>query len=82
MNSVFVVISETMPINGTYPASHIDSFWSTEGWAWGRLNELAVGDGVELEFDATTYYVDVDPEKYEYTEYRIEEHTIQTEKVA
>lgn len=78
MSSVFVIISETMPVNGTYPASSNESFWSSEADAWMRLAGIAYADGVELEGGETVYYSMHDPEKFEYIEYRIEEHVIQT----
>jgi len=80
MASVFVIISETMPVNGTYPASGIESVWSTEDVAWVRLSEICMSlNSSILSMDDTIFYDEsFDPEKYEYIEYRIEEHTIQS----
>lgn len=81
MSSVFVIISETMPVNGTYPASGVEKIYATEQDAWEYLAGLSFGlgteDGEPLDPFDTAFYATVDPEKYEYTEYRIEEHTIQ-----
>lgn len=76
VSKVFVVISETMPVNGTYPASGNDSFWVDEYGAWTRLAAIAYADGMELEGGETVYYSTRDPEKFEYIEYRIEEHEV------
>lgn len=80
MKNVFVIISETMPVNGTYPASSNDSFWASEELAWQRLSEMAYQlEGQVLSPNDTVFYDEsFDPEKYEYIEYRIEEHTVQT----
>lgn len=80
MKSVFVIISETMPVNGTYPASSNDSFWASEEYAWHRLAEIAYQlDGTFLQYDETVFYTEsFDAEKYDYIEYRIEEHVIKT----
>lgn len=86
MSSVFVIISETMPVNGTYPASGIESVWATEDAAIGELYYQASLEGGPAEIESldqlligdTTYYAKHDPEKFEYIEYRIEEHVIQT----
>ncbi len=80
MSSVFVIISETMPVNGTYPASGIESVWHTEDDAINELYYQATQDGVfdGVSLGDTSYYADVDEEKFDYIEYRIEEHTIRT----
>lgn len=80
MSSVFVIISETMPVNGTYPASGVEKVYSTERDAWDYLAGLSFGlgteDGDPLAASDTAFYAVVDPEKYEYIEYRIEEHVV------
>lgn len=82
MSSVFVIISETMPVNSTHPASAIIAVYDTEQNAWEHLAGLAYGlgteDGDPLSPDETVFYAKVDPEKFEYSEYRIEEHAIKT----
>lgn len=78
VSKVFVVISETMPVNGTYPASALEGLYTDEDSAWSHLYTIAVGDGNEDSFadSDTVYYAKHDPEKYEYIEYRIEEHEV------
>lgn len=81
MKSVFVIIAETMPVNGTYPASSNETFWDSEQAAFDYLTKLFMLEGEPggtLHLDDTCFYAEVDPEKFEYIEYRIEEHTIQT----
>lgn len=79
MSSVFVIISETMPVNGTYPASGIESVWLAESDAQDKLYDMAINNGADgyVEHGDTVFYATVDQEKYEYIEYRIEEHTVQ-----
>lgn len=79
MKNVFVIISETMPVNGTYPASSNEGFFATERLAWERLAEMAYQlDNTFIADDDTIFYTEsFNPEKYEYIEYRIEEHTVQ-----
>ena len=81
MVSVFVIISEMTPVNGTHPASSNIAFFANEDVARGYLHGLWITHGdpdTWLDSNDTVFYADVDPEKYDYIEYRIEEHHIQT----
>lgn len=82
MSSVFVIINESMPVNGTYPTTTNIAFYATEQFAWEHMAGLAYGLGTEdnepLGHDDTVFYAKVNPEKFEYSEYRIEEHTVRT----
>jgi hypothetical protein len=81
MSTVFVIISEQQPVNGTYPASSNESFWTNEHDAWTELDRIAWQNGYVLPAHDDVFVLENDPEKYEYIEYRIEEHKIKGAKV-
>lgn len=81
MSSTFVIICEELPVNGTYPASHNESFWTNEHDAWTELDRIAWQNGYVLPARDDAFFVENEPDKYEYREYRIEEHEMKGGKV-
>jgi hypothetical protein len=81
-SSVYILISEQMPVNGTYPASGIESVHETIHQAWCALDDIATAYDVFIQSYETVFYVPdekLDLERYEYIEYRIEEHEVKGE---
>jgi hypothetical protein len=79
VNNVYIVISESQPVNGTYPASGIESVHGSMAEAWCALDDIATRYELWLKSDETTFYVpdaSLNLEKLEYVEYRIEEHEV------